>query len=186
MPNHKLQPVAFREGLAQILQRSMPWVADAANDPQTLLQQLQDVDDAGLAEWTEEDVVRLHCLMLADLRDLADPRTPLAEKLDTLRWIYTDPDKDRQPFSFANCLFVAGCSPLSIFQYFGFIHPDDFRDSLGWYVKRWMRETLARYPQWVRDAFRQNPEWVAIRLQNEPQWLNQQVKRISDQGDLFV
>ena len=186
MPNPKLQPVAFREGLAQILQRSMPWVADAANDPRAVLQKLEDFDDTATIEWTEEDVVQLHCLMLADLGGLADPRTPLAEKLETLRWIYTDPEKDRLPFSFANCLFVAGCSPLSVFDYFGFIHPDDFRDFLSWYVRRWMRETLARYPRWVRDAFRQNPQWAALRLQNEPQWINQQVKRVTEQGDLFV
>jgi hypothetical protein len=124
--------------------------------------------------------------LLTDLGSLADPKTPLAEKLETLRWIYTDPDKDHLPFSFANCLFVAGCSPLSIFEYFGFIHPDDFRSALRWHVRRWMRETLDRYPPWVRDAFVRDPQWAALRLQKKPQWLNQQVKRVAEQGDLFV
>lgn len=186
MPTPNTQPAAFRKGLVQILQRSLPCVADAANDPQALLRQLDEPDGASAIEWTEEDVVHLHCLMLLDVGALADPRTPLAEKLDTLRWIYTDPDKDCLPFSFANCLHVAGCSPLSFFDYFGFIHPDDFREDLVWYVRRWLRETLDRYPYWVRDAFRQEPEWAALRLEEKPQWLNQQVKRVADQGDLFV
>jgi hypothetical protein len=196
MPNHQLQPVAIREGLAQILQRSTLWVADAANDPTALLQQLEELDDteggatasaiASAIEWTEKDVVELHCLLLLDVGELANPRTPLAEKLDTLRWIYTDRDKDRLPFSFANCLFVAGCSPLSIFDYFGFIHPDDFRDYIRWFVRRCMRETLDRYPHWVGDAFRRDPHWFALRLEKKPQWLNQQVKRVTEQGDLFV
>lgn len=186
MPTPQLKPVAPRERLVQILQRSLPWVADAANDPQTLLQRLEELNDDSTIEWTEEDVVQLHCLMLLDVSALADPRTPLADKLETLRWIYTDPDKDHLPFSFANCLFVAGSSPLSTFDYFGFIHPDDFRDHLIWYVRRWIRESLARYPSWVRDAFSRDPEWAACRLQKEPQWLNRQIKRVTDQGDLFV
>lgn len=195
MPTPQLQPVAIRQGLAQILQRCIPSVADAANDPQALLQQLEALDDtaagtnagaAAVLEWTEKDVVELHCLMLLDVGELANPRTPLADKLDTLRWIYTEPDKDRLPFSFANCLFVAGCSPLSIFDYFGFIHPDDFRDDLKWFVRRCLRESLARYPDWVRDAFRRDPQWFSQRLEKKPQWLNQQVKRVTEQGDLFV
>src|SRR6218665_2478718 len=105
--------------------------------------------------------------MLADLGGLAEPRTPLVGKVVTLRSPHPDAGKARLPFSFANCLLVGGCSRLSVCDCFGFIRPDDFRDFLSWYVRRWMRETLARYPRWVRDAFRQNPQWVALRLQNE-------------------
>src|SRR5262245_5248206 len=57
-------------------------------------------DDEAPVEWSEEDVVLLHWRLLQELADLSDPETPLDAKIDTLRWVFTDPKCERQPFSF--------------------------------------------------------------------------------------
>ena len=54
--------------------------------------------------WSEEDVVLLHWFLLKEVQRLADPEAPFAEKIWTLNWVFTDPDKDALPFSFANCV----------------------------------------------------------------------------------
>ena len=46
--------------------------------------------------------------------------------------------------------------------------------------------TLERYPDWVCDAVVHNPAWVEARLAKNPQWINEQIKRMSVQGDLFA
>ena len=70
-------------------------------------------DDTSPVDWSEEDVVFLHWRLLQEVRHLADPETPLEEKFDTLRWVFTEREKDGAPFSFVSCLRVVGCSPLS-------------------------------------------------------------------------
>ncbi len=180
-----LQPVSARACHAIRPSRQFPWIADIAPNPQSLQQQLEECDEAVPVEWTEEDIVRLHCLLLDELTALADPATPLEEKFDTLRWVFTDPDKDGEPFSFANCVRVAGCSPLSTFPYFGRLDVQDVRGLLMGYVLRWLRETLDRYPSWVREAIVRNPQWASERLSKNPQWINEQIKRQATLGDLF-
>lgn len=143
------------------------------------------LDDAQACEWTEDDVVQLHWRLLLELRDLADPETPLEVKLDTLRWVFTDPEKDEVPFSFANCLRVVGCSPLSPTAYFGAVDIDDVRCWILGQLKVWLGETLDRYPCWARRLVLDNPEWVARQLERNPQWLNEQVKSHQG-GDLFM
>jgi len=54
-------------------------------------------------EWSEEEVVYLHWRLLQDVAQLADAAALLAEKFDTLRWVFSDPHYDPLPFSFANC-----------------------------------------------------------------------------------
>ncbi|MEO3715604.1 hypothetical protein [Roseateles flavus] len=168
---------------------SHPTVAQAVQDPHRAWSHIDECDtsnDSAAIDWTEEDVVRLHCLLLEDLSGLADPATPLEEKLDALRWVFTDPDKDALPFSFANCVRVAGCSPFSTFPYLGNMQPEDVRSLLQGYVKRWLKESLDRYPTWVRQAITHNLQWSAEQLQRNPQWINEQLKRASEQGDLFA
>ena len=63
-------------------------------------------DDDTAVEWSEEDVVFLHWRLLQEIGDLRDAETPLEEKFDTLRWVFTDRDKESRPFSFVNCLKV--------------------------------------------------------------------------------
>lgn len=140
-----------------------------------------------MPEWSEKEVVILHWRLLQELDKLDDPETPLAEKIDTLRWIFTSPQKDAQPFSFSNCVRVVGTSPLSPTPYFGKVDVEAVRDLIRHQAKRWFRETLLRYPKWVRDQILDYPDWVDQCLDKNPQWLNEQVRKLtkSPQKDLF-
>lgn len=137
--------------------------------------------------WTEEDVVLLHWGLLRELRRLADPEAPLEEKLDTLAWALTDPKLDDRPFSMANCIRAVGMSPLSPTAYFGEASVEEIRDWIRANAPRWLRATLARYPDWVQDLVRQQPDLVVRQLDRNPQWINEQVKlrEPSLQQDLF-
>jgi len=137
-------------------------------------------------EWSEDDIVLLHWRLLQEIRHLADPATPLEEKLDTLRWVFTEPDKDGLPFSFVNCLRVVGCSPLSPIAYCGLVDAEEVRERIRNRLKVWLNATLERYPDWVRSVVAANPEWVEARLAKNPQWINEQVKQMSARGDLFA
>ena len=126
-------------------------------------------------EWSEDDIVLLHWRLLQEIRHLADPATPLEEKLDTLRWVFTEREKDGLPFSFVNCLRVVGCSPLSPIPYCGLVDAEEVRERIRHGLRPWLHATLARYP-----------EWVEARLTRNPQWINEQLKQMSVQGDLFA
>ena len=144
------------------------------------------IDDESRVEWTEEDIVFLHWRLLQEVSDLSDPETPLETKLDTLRWVFTDRCKDRQPFSFVSCLRVVGCSPLSPIAYCGLVDAEEVRDRIRHSVKAWLAATLERYPEWVREAVVRNPEWVEARLARNPQCINEQIRAQTFQGDLFA
>ena len=144
------------------------------------------LDDDTPVEWSEEDVVFLHWRLLEEIDQLADPNTPLDEKFDILRWVFTETEKDSKPFSFASCLRVVGCSPLSPIAYCGLVDTEAVRDHIRNSLRVWFRRTLERYPIWVRDAVIHNPEWVEGRLAKNPQWINEQLKQMSVQGDLFA
>jgi hypothetical protein len=143
-------------------------------------------DDTSPVEWSEEDVVFLHWRLLQEVRQLADPDTPLEEKFDTLRWVFTEREKDGRPFSFVSCLRVVGCSPMSPIAYCGLVDAEELRDHIRSSVKAWLGETLTRYPDWVREAIATNPAWIEARLAKNPQWINEQLKRMSMHGDLFA
>lgn len=144
------------------------------------------LDDDTPVEWSEEDIVFLHWRLLRKLGDLGDPEAPLEAKLDVLRWVFTERDKESRPFSFSNCLRVVGCSPLSPAPYFGSVDVEEIRAWIRYHAKTWLRATVERYPSWVREAVFKNPEWVESRLAKNPQWLNEQVKEHTVQGDLFA
>lgn len=144
------------------------------------------LDDDSDVEWDEEDIVFLHWRLLKEVCDLADPETPLEEKFDILRWIFTEREKESRPFSFVNCLKVVGCSPLSPTPYFGRVDAEEIRDTIRAQLKTWLNAALARYPLWVRDAVLRDPEWVNSQLAKNPQWINEQIKKQSVQGDLFA
>ncbi|MCU7370016.1 hypothetical protein PEC18_03810 [Paucibacter sp. O1-1] len=143
-------------------------------------------DDERCVEWSEEDVVLLHWRLLKEIGRLADPETPLEEKFDTLRWVFTEREKDRRPFSFVSCLRVVGCSPLSPLPYCGLVDAEEVRDSIRCAVRSWMQQTLTRYPGWVREAIVDHPDWVEARLARNPQWINEEVRRVALEGDLFA
>ena len=54
---------------------------------------LDDPDDRSPVEWSEEDIVLLHWRLLKEIGRLADPETPLEEKFDTLRWVFTERER---------------------------------------------------------------------------------------------
>lgn len=157
----------------------------AAIPDRAALDALLDGEDAPV-EWSEEDIVFLHWRLLQEVSHLADPATPLEEKFDTLRWVFSEREKDGLPFSFVSCLRVVGCSPLSPIAYCGRVDPEEVRDRIRHGLKAWLDVTLERYPDWVRDAVVNNPEWVEARLAKNPQWINEQIKRMAVQGDLFA
>jgi hypothetical protein len=139
-----------------------------------------------VCEWTEEEVVYLHWRLLQDVQMLADPDGSLQDKIATLRWIFTEPDKDCRPFSFASCLRVVGCSPLSPIAYCGAVDCEAIRQHIACHARRWLRETLTKYPTWVAEALARNPDWVDAQLTRNPQWINEQLSKLAVQGDLFA
>lgn len=145
-----------------------------------------DTDEGPPIEWSEEDVVLLHWRLLKEIGRLADPETPLEEKFDTLRWVFTERDKDHKPFSFVSCLRVVGCSPLSPLPYCGLVDAEEVRDVIRHAIPLWLRQTLSRYPSWVREAIVDHPGWVETQLARNPQWINEEVRRVAIQGDLFA
>ena len=136
--------------------------------------------------WSEEEIVLLHWRLLQEVQHLADPAAPLDEKFDTLRWVFTERDKDNRPFSFVNCLRVVGCSPLSPIAFCGRVDAEEVRDQIRGDIGRWLLASLARYPDWVRQAVLTQPEWIEERLARNPQWINEQLRQIAKQGDLFA
>jgi len=144
------------------------------------------LDDDTPVDWSEEDVVFLHWRLLQEVNRLADPATPLEEKFDTLRWVFTERSKDGLPFSFVSCLRVVGCSPLSPIAFCGLVDVEEVRDRIRLGLRSWLPATLLRYPDWVRDAVVRNPQWIEARLERNPQWINEQLKRMADEGDLFA
>ncbi len=157
----------------------------AAIPDRAALDALLDGEDAPV-EWSEEDIVFLHWRLLQEVSHLADPTTPLEEKFDTLRWVFSEREKDGLPFSFVSCLRVVGCSPLSPIAYCGRVDAEEVRDRIRHNLKDWFNATLERYPDWVCDAVVHNPAWVEARLAKNPQWINEQLKRMAVQGDLFT
>ncbi len=144
-----------------------------------------DIADPELRDWSEEDIVLLHWRLLQEVGHLADPDRPLEEKFDTLRWVFTEPEKESRPFSFVSCLRVVGCSPLSPIAYCGLTDAEELRDQIRSQLKNWLGATLARYPQWIRELVARQPEWIESRLNKNPQWINEQLKATTEQGDLF-
>jgi hypothetical protein len=140
-------------------------------------------DEGAPVEWTLDELIQLHFLLLDDCAKLADTGAPLEDKLELLQWIFTDPDKEDRPFSFANCLRLYG---RSINPSQGSLAAREVREALLELTPRWMQESLANYPEWIRDAIRDNPPWIAEALSRNPQFINECIKKQSVTGDLFI
>ncbi|WP_156894866.1 hypothetical protein [Janthinobacterium sp. 1_2014MBL_MicDiv] len=139
-------------------------------------------DDA--MEFSEEELVALHWWLLRKVSLLSDPRTPLDEKFELVRWVFTDPVRDTQPFSFVNCMKVVSGSPLSQLPFIGAIDAQEVRDWIGSQLCRWFLSALQDYPEWARQAVLEKPDWVSDNLFKNPQWMNEQIKL--HQSDLFA
>ena len=161
---------------------------DASLPPAAAALASLDADQGSPIEWSEEDVVLLHWRLLKEISRLADPETPLEEKIETLDWALTSPSNDHLPFSFASCVRVVGTSPMSPTPYFGLIQVDEIRAWLRTNSRRWIDATIARYPDWVQSLIRAQPDWVAKQLARNPQWVNEQIKarQATQQDDLFA
>jgi hypothetical protein len=183
---------SFGCAIAATAPGAVPFLGPAAasltqhSDPGGTVAGIPTEDDDPPVEWSEEDVVLLHWRLLLEVRRLSDPAAPLEEKYDTLRWIFTERAKDARPFSFVNCLRVVGCSPLSPIAYCGRLDAEELRDHVRHNLKAWLGQTLQRYPAWVREAVASNPAWNEANLAKNPQWINEQIKRMSTDGDLFA
>lgn len=145
-----------------------------------------DIDDGEPVAWTEEDIVHLHWKLLNGIEALNNPHSSLAEKLDLLRWIFTDAEHDRRPFSFVFCLRVVGCSPFSPTSYIGLVDPEEIRAWIRGRLRDWFNAAMRAYPAWVREIVVSNPDFIAARLEKNPQWLNEQISKQRDQADLFM
>ena len=142
---------------------------------QDAVQQMRAEDQA--PEWDEAAIVQLHWVLLCELKRLADPETPLEEMIDTLDWALAGSANDQAPFSFASCVRVVGTSPLSPTAFFGLVDVDELRGWIYVNARRWLRETIARYPRWAQDLFFSDPHYAAERLCANPQWFNEQIRR---------
>lgn len=147
-------------------------------------------DDAPV-DLTEEDVVLFHCRLLEQLALLADPHGSIADQLDILLWIFTDPSKTQLPFSFESCVKVACTSPMSSLPYVGRVDEESLENSLRNLARRFLKERLAQFPEWVRSEFRKNPTALIDLLDRDPQVINMNVQRHAlaaqcGQGDLFT
>ena len=151
--------------------QSHQWPLQALDEPNPPASTDDDV------QWSEAAVVQLHWVLLQELKKLTDPETPLEEKIETLDWALTSPANDHLPFSFATCVRVVGTSPLSPTAYFGLLDVDEIRQWLLVNARRWLRESVARYPQWAQELFYSDPHFAAAQLTTNPQWLNEQIRR---------
>lgn len=179
------RPVSYAPGIADIsfLEQSAEGTATVSES--SAIAQGHALDDE-VVEWSEEDIVLLHWKMLEKLADLGEPATPLAEKLDILRWVFAGAESDDRPFSFASCIRVVTQSPMSPIPYCGVTDVDQIRAWVSRQVRVWLAVTLERYPGWVRDAVLDDPERIEGVLARNPQWLNEQVKKHRVEGDLFA
>lgn len=122
-------------------------------------------------------LVQLHWLLLSRIADLAEPEAPLGMKLDILQWVLTDPAHDDGPFSFVHCVNLVTRNRASPLPYLGVVDPEEIRGYVLSNMRRWLTETVKRYPPWVQASLWRNPDWVARRLANDDQWVNRELKR---------
>lgn len=177
---------AFAHGRGEQAQRGQPALfQDPVPGAETAALECVFGDEAPI-EWSEEEVVLLHWRLLQELGDLGNPDTPLDEKIDTLRWVFTDEKHGRQPFSFVNCLKVVASSPLSPLPNMGSVDADTIRGWIRHHVRGWLAATIDRYPSWAAEAVLDNPGWVESRLAKNPQWINEEIRKHDVQGDLFT
>jgi hypothetical protein len=173
-----------------------------------------DLDDASYArlvrngastavEWTESEIAGLHWELLREVGALSDPKTPIAEKLDTLAWVLRDPKHDDEAFSFANCVRVVSSHVafedfiesrqsfhaqlaqqnttgksearrrMPPTAYLGNVDVDTVRLYVQVHARQWLRESLELLPTEAQAFFRARPQYVATRLGSNPQWLNE-------------
>ncbi len=151
--------------------------AEIAEEERALFKDLTDEQAAALRAyvdgneeaWRKEEVLFLHAMLLDDLERLASQQAPLAEKAELLRWVFTDPDKEDQPFSFKNCLRVC-CAYADSFADAtrGKLSADSVRELLTEEIRPWLIGTIQKLPDWIQQLVRDAPEEVDELLKRRP------------------
>jgi hypothetical protein len=112
---------------------------DQMADPRDKVEILRRVYSLHEPQWMTAEIVYLHFVLLDQCRYLSRPSASVERKEETLRWIYTDPELENQPFSFKNCVkLVTGNAPE-----FGAIHRR-LKEEMRPVLTAWLRESLAR------------------------------------------
>ena len=174
MSSQEVTSLAARRSICPAaLASELPLFAQASSEA-------EDGRDCGGAEeriaWTDEEIVQLHGILFDTcIETLHDSETPLDEVLDCLRWIFSAPGKEGEPFSFAATL-----------KLYGRPHARFVREAIQAGLARYLKARLARYPAWVAEAFWSDPDWFAEELERNPQWVNETLRRHSRDGDLFA
>ena len=173
-------PVALSSGLPTPAQETLflrPW------SPRSAVRGSKSVDECTVGDgcdekiaWTHEEVVMLHGILFDTcVEQLGDLETPLDEVIDCLRWIFSGSTRENQAFSFS--------TTLKLYQR---AHACNVREAIQVGLKRYLNERLARYPAWVAEAFWSDPDRFAEELERNPQWINERLRRVAHDGDLFA
>jgi hypothetical protein len=149
---------------------------DLGNDPGLSDPPVAEESAAGsYAAWSADEIVRLHFVLLDDLRRLSEPETPLEERFELLEWVFTERAREMEPFSFGTCVRVV----------FRTCDPDDVREELRRLTLAWLRDAVARLPGWLGEQILRDPQWAAAELHRNPQWINEELLRQMREPDLF-
>ena len=135
-----------------------------------------DGDSEEKITWTQKEIVMLHGILFDTcVERLHDPETPLDEVIDCLRWIFSEPRREANAFSFSNT--------LRLYQ-----RPQAWcvREAIQVGLANYLNERLTRYPAWVAEAFWSDPDRFADELERNPQWVNEALRRRARDGDLFA
>ena len=135
-----------------------------------------DDDNVTRIEWTREEIVMLHGILFDTcVEKLNDSETPLDEVVDCLRWIFSEPGKEANAFSFSNT--------LKLYQRPGAWR---VREAIEVGLANYLNGQFTRYPAWVAQAFWSDPDRFADELERNPQCVNEALRRRSRDGDLFA
>jgi hypothetical protein len=123
--------------------------------------------------WTHDEIVMLHAVLFDTcVERLNDPETPLDEVIDCLRWIFSEPRREGNAFSFSNT--------LRLYQRPQAGH---VREAIQVGLARYLDERFKRYPAWVGDAFWRDPDRFADELERTPQRVSEALRRRTRDGD---
>ena len=135
----------------------------------------EDSATGSYAAWSTEEIVRLHFVLLDDLRRLAEPETPLEERFELIEWVFTEGERELAPFSFGTCVRVV----------FRTCDPDDVREALRRLTLAWLRDAVSRFPGWLGEQVLRDLPWAAAELHSNSQWINEELLRQTREPDLF-
>lgn len=108
--------------------------------------------------WTTDEIVLLHFILIDECSEIARPDANNENRIDILKWMFTDPWLEDGPFSFKNAIAVYGGS----------------RPGLGKFHERILSSVGSLVPKWRRAAIEKKEQVLAKRAQR------------TGQGDLFL